>query len=165
MKDKQKELTEKQQLLEELEEKFEELRKKVGFKMTLEELDEIFSVKDYIIHIGYVRGKFFHQLNQIICDYFNSWQNYLVGLMFPTHDYLIRQTESKLFSSEEDKKKIWVLIKNSMKFVSMGSVIVLNKSDSLEKEFVENSYSFCKNSFIPELLKIAEKIHANWKNN
>jgi hypothetical protein len=155
-------LTEKQELIKEIEKKFEELKKKIGFKASLEDIDDVFSIKDYVIHTGYVREKFSLQLNQTICDYFNSWQNYLIGLIFPAHDYLIRQTESKLFSSEEDKKKIWSLIRDSMKFVSRSSVLMLRNDINLERDFIDESYSFCKAVFIPELLKIVEKIYLNW---
>jgi len=158
-------MSNKQEILDELKIKFEETKRNIGFKPSSEELDDLFHINDSILNMDFIAEDFSRQLRRIIFDYLNSGQEYLLGLIFPNPNSIISQSESKLFSSEQDKKTIWNLIKTSMKFISINSLANLKKDKSLERQFIDESYIFCKNVFIPELIKIIDKASLNWADN
>lgn len=156
-------MNEKEELLRELKEKFDESKKEIGFKPSFEELEESFSITDSVLSIGFVSDNFSRQLCSRIVDYFRDWHGYLNNLLIPSSSYYASQTESKLFQLEDDKKKIWELIKVSMKFSSMHSFIGVRKNKSLEKEFIDGAYESWNNFFKGELSEILEKVYLNWK--
>jgi uncharacterized protein (DUF488 family) len=155
-------MKEREEFLIEVKKKFDNAKKEVEFNVSFEELDKIFHLSDSILNMDFIAEDFSRQIRRIIFDYLNSGQEYLLGLIFPNPNSIISQSESKIFSSEKDKKLIWNLIKSSMNFISINSLANLKNDKSLEKKFIDESYLFCKNVFIPELTRIIEKVSFNW---
>lgn len=156
-------MIDKKDILKELEKSFEETKKELGFKPTFEDFEREFSLSDSVLSNGFVSENFSRQLTSRIAEFFRDWHGYLNNLLLPNPSYYAGQTESKLFNSEEDRKKIWDLITISMKFSSMHSLVVLNNDKKAQAEFVDLSYESWVNVFKPGLIYIMDKVNEGWK--
>jgi len=65
------------EILNELEKKFEELKKELGFKSELQDIDEIFYIKDAILKDGFVSENIDRQICSRIIETYMGWTNYL----------------------------------------------------------------------------------------
>lgn len=156
-------MIDKKQIVRELEEKFENSKKEIGFQTSLDELDSIFFIKDSVLSNGFVSDNFSRQMCARIADVYGNWINYLNNLLISNPNFLVFQTEYKLFSSEEDRKFLWSLIKGAMKFTSLNNLISANRNKLLEKDFIDESYHFWKDSFGGSIEKITQKIYNAWR--
>ena len=139
----------KKEILIELRKKFEELKKELNFKPSFDELESEFFISDAVLSAGFVSENFSKHLCSRIAESYRDWHGYLNNLLLPNPSYYAGQTESKLFNSEEDRQKVWNLIKISMKFSSMHSIISLKHDKKSESEFIDESYLSWINSFKP----------------
>lgn len=152
----------KELLLKELKEKFNESKKKLGFKSSFEEINDIFFINDFIIYERHVSEFFSRQLCRRIVDVYNSWTGYLHGLMMPTPGNFLMMMENRMLG-EEDKKKISEIIKKILSLSSMNTLIIFNKNKKDEAKFIDESVKFWKENFQPEMKKIMEKINKGWR--
>jgi len=152
----------KQKLLKQLEEKFAEIKKELGFKATLEDIDKVFFIKDYILEKGYVSDKLSRQICRRICETYYSWIEHLHSILLSAPGNLLAMTESKYFN-EEEKKEISNLIKKTMALISKNSVIGLTKNKKEETLFIDEAVSFWNKKFKPKLVKIMKKVNEKWK--
>jgi len=152
----------KKELLEELKEKFEEIRKELGFKAGLEELNNIFFIQDAVLSAGFVSEKLSRQICGRIVETYSAWNNYLHSLIIPNPGHIINMNESKMFN-EEERKNIMNLIASAIALTSSNTVIGLTKNKKQEAEFIDDALKFWKENFKPELIKITEKINKGWK--
>ena len=154
---------EKKELLKELEKKFGESKKELNFKPSFEELENEFALNDFILSSDFVSENFSRQLCSRIVEHYREWHGYLNNLLLPNPSYYAGQTESKLLNSEDDRQKIWTLIKISMKFSSMHSLLALKHDKKLETDFINESYSSWINLFKPGLIYVMAKLNEGWK--
>jgi len=152
----------KKEILKEIEKKFEESKKELMFKTNFEDLEREFLISDGILSLGFVSEDFSKQLCSRIAEHYRDWHGYLNNLLLPNPSYYAGQTESKLFNSEDDRKKIWNLIKTSMKFSSMHSIITLSQDKKLESNFIDESYNSWINVFKPGLVYVMSKVNEGW---
>ncbi len=152
----------KKETLQELKEKFEETKKELKFKATLEELDEVFFIKDAVLSAGFVSDKISRQICGRIVETYSAWDNYLHSLLMPNPGHILNMNESKMFN-EEERKKILNLINSSRAITSKNNLIGLNKNKKQESEFIDEALTFWKEKFKPEIIKITEKINQGWK--
>lgn len=150
-------------ILKEFKQKFEELKEELGFKSTLEEIDSIFFVKDFIQQTGFVSTELGRQLCHRILDTYSSWNSYLHGIIIPNPQNILSITESKMFSNEE-KENMLKLIKKSTALISENQVIGLTKDKKAESKFIDSSVKFWESEFEPGIKKITEKIKTDWSN-
>src|SRR3989339_217705 len=115
-------MIDKKEILKELESKFAQVKKELSIKPSFEDLEKEFELTDFILSAGFVSENFSRQLSQRIVDHYRDWHGYLNNLLLPNPSFLAGQTETKLFNSEEYRKRIWSLIVLSMKFSSMHSL-------------------------------------------
>ncbi len=156
-------MIDKKKLLKDLEEGFEDSKKELGFKPNFEELDLEFSLKDSVLSSGFVSEDFSKQLCSRIVEHYRGWHDYLNGLLLPNPSYYAGQTESKLFNSKEDRKKIWNLIKISMEFSSMYSLVSLKEDKSMQMQFINKAYTSWVGLFKPGILYVLTKVNEGWK--
>jgi len=152
----------KKEILEELEEKFKIMKKELGLKASLEELDEVFFIRDSILMARFVSEKLSRQICSRIIETYMSWTNYLHSLVMPNPGHMLNMNESKMFNDEE-KKAILKLISQAMELTSRNNLIGLTKDRKEEAKFIDNSLNFWIKSFKPEMIKIITKINENWK--
>lgn len=156
-------MIDKKEILKELEKKFAETKKEIGFGPSFEEFEKEFSISDGVLSVGFVSDNFSRQLSQRIVDHFRDWHGYLNNLLLPNPSYIAGQTESKLFNSEEERKKIWNLITISMKFSSFHSLTSVGDNLSKEREFIDEAYASWVNVFKPGLMYLLDKVYDGWK--
>ncbi|MBU2612626.1 MAG: hypothetical protein KKB62_02810 [Nanoarchaeota archaeon] len=156
-------MVDKKEILKELEKKFEETKKEINFKPTFEDLEKEFSITDAVLSAGFVSENFSRQLAQRIVDHFRDWHGYLNNLLLPNPSYIAGQTESKLFNSEDERKKIWKLITISMKFSSFHSLTNIEESLEKDREFIDEAYNSWINVFKPGLIYLLDKVYEGWK--
>lgn len=161
-KERKKRKTKNQELLQKLEEKFKEIKKELGFKSSLEDLDKIFFIKDYILGVKYVSEALSRQICRRISETYYSWVEHLHGLIFPNPGNLLAMTESRAFSDEE-KKEISRLISKTMALVSKNSLIGLTKDKKQEAKFIDNAVEFWDKEFKPKLVVMLKKISQKWE--
>lgn len=155
-------MLDKKELLKEFEQAFEEHKKDLGFSASLEELEEEFHLKDYVLHVGFVGEDVGAQIRSRIVEYFRDWLSYLNNLLMPNQGFMAAQTETKLFNSEEDKKMIWNLTEIGMKFSTMHSYSGLSKDKILQAKFVDDAFKAWKNEFEPGLELIMKRTYEGW---
>ena len=111
------------ELIKELEEKFQEMKKDLGFNTTLEELDEIFFLKDYFQKERVI----YNSLSRAICgrivDTLNSWLNFIHGLIMPNPNSMINLVESQSFN-ENERQEFNKLIVKIMNYISRNNILV-----------------------------------------
>ncbi|NCN52028.1 hypothetical protein GW931_03375 [archaeon] len=156
-------MDDKKRLLKEFEEAFSDLQKEFGFTYTLDQLDDYFNLRNGIIDKGFVPGYLYKALCSVVASNFRDWHSYFNNLLLPNSGYYASQTEAKLFSSEEDKKMLWKLIKKTMEFSSMSSLVNLKSDKELAKKFLDESILYWANEFQPKLVEIITKVNEAWK--
>lgn len=152
----------KKEILEELKEKFEEIKMELGFKASLEELNNVFFIQDAVLSAGFVSEKLSRQICGRIVETYSAWNNYLHSLIMPNPGHIINMNESKMFN-EEERKNIMNLMASALALTSRNTVIGLTKNKKQEAEFIDNALKFWKKNFSSELIKITEKINEGWK--
>ena len=153
----------KTEILNELEQKFEEMRKELKMKTTLEELDSVFFIKDFILNEGFVSERLSRQICSRISHTYGLWVNYLNSILLPNPTYMPLQIESKPFSSKEEREKIWTIIKKSMEIMSRNTLVGLTKNKKEEAQFIEDAIVLWNNEIKDELTRIIKKTNKNWK--
>jgi hypothetical protein len=77
----------------------------------------------------------------------------------------MNQIETKIFSSESDKKLIWELIKEGMEFYSGSHYLDLISDKKLLFKFIDESSDYWKKNFKPKITEIEGRINGAWKKN
>ena len=149
------------ELLKEFEKEFEKAKKELKFKATLEELDDIFFLKDYISKEGYISNKLSRQVCRRIVDLYLSWGQYLHGLLIPNPNSIVNMTESNAFD-EEEKQEMTKLLEKLMLAANENNLISLNKDREAEKEFIDGSIALWK-EVKPKFEKITKKVNDRWE--
>jgi hypothetical protein len=152
----------KKALLKDVEEHFKLLKKELGLKTALDELDSYFFIRDLVLRSGFVSEQFSTQARWCIADIYNRWAGYLQSLLFPSAGSLISMSESKVLN-EFEKKEVSKMLKEAMYFVSRNTLIGLTKNKREEATFIDESVNFWKKSFQPRLTRLMMKINAEWK--
>jgi len=156
-------MVDKKHLLKEMHEAFEDSKKELGFETSFEDLDAAFFISDYVLSSEFVSETFSRQLCSRIVETLQGWMGYLESLLIPSPQSFVSQTESKLFQSEEYKKKIWNAIKEVRNLSSMSSLAGLQKDKVMEKEFIDSAFIFWREMYSPLLVKIIKEINSAWK--
>ncbi|MDA3836822.1 MAG: hypothetical protein PF542_04320 [Nanoarchaeota archaeon] len=152
----------KVKLLKEYETAFIALQKEYGFVTPISELEEIFMMRDHILETGYVRENFSAQVSSRIVDYFRNWAGYLNAILVPNPQSFVNQTESKLFSSEEDKQEMWKIVKICMRYSSGFSLMLLSRDKKMQAEFIDTAYNSWKNDVKPFMIDTMQRVHSAW---
>lgn len=151
----------KQELLKELETEFFNLKKELKLKVTLEELDNVFYVKDQILKEGFVSPAFSRQLCWRISDTFNAWYNYFHRLIIPNPQSMVHLQESQAFTDEEKEKIMHTMAKlvlPSIKNTHAG----VSRDKKEEANLINNSLKLWK-EVLPTILMVTEKTTKAWE--
>lgn len=124
-----------------LDKEFERVRKELGFTATLEELDAIFFVRDFIARDKYVSTNLNRQLCHCIAGLFNNWAGYMHNIIMPPPGNMFYSAESSQFSEDERAQLIQTMHK-FMAHVSKNTLIGLTKDKKEEAAFIDSSITF-----------------------
>lgn len=150
----------KEELLNELDGKFAVMKKELGFKASLEELDGIFFLRDLVLKEGFVSGQVSRMLCSRIVDMYMSWANYLHGFIIPNSGSMINLTESQIFNDAE-KAVILSTFNKILALVSANTLNGLTKDKKAEARFVDDSVSLW-NELNPKLQQIIKRVNTAW---
>jgi hypothetical protein len=152
-----------EEIVKNFEKEFEKLRKELKLKITLDELDEEFHVRDYILKEGFISNKLSKQICRRIVDVLGSWLQYLHGTLMPNPNSLVSMAANQAFN-EEDKQEVNMLINKLMTFSTGYNLLVLKDDKKLEQEFIDNAVTFTAKEMTPLLIKFITKEDIFWKN-
>ncbi|MBU0958709.1 MAG: hypothetical protein KKB31_02060 [Nanoarchaeota archaeon] len=152
---------ENKQILGDLEIKFLETKNELNFQSSMEEIDEIFFIKDDILKERFVSENFSRQLCHRIVEAFMSWNEYLHSLIMPNPQNMLNLGESKVLNTQE-KQEVMELMKRIMEISSRNSIIGLTQNKKAEAEFIDGAVKFWNNEFKPRMVKIITKINLEW---
>jgi len=155
-------MAEKKEIFKELEERFEHAKKELGFKSSLDDLDEVFYIREAVLKNGFVSERVSRQICSRIVESYNLIINYLHGLVLPSPQNMIAITESKMFD-EQERKDILKLMTKTMAILSLNNRVGQTKDKKLEAEFIDSSLKFWKEEFNPKLKEIVIKVSEDWK--
>jgi hypothetical protein len=151
------------ELMKELETKFNLLKKELKFKSSFSDIDEVFSLKNFILREGHVAEDFSKQICYMVYDFYNMWTGYLHGLIMPNPSSMINITEHNVLD-EEDKAKIIEVMNGTLYIVSLYTLVINLKGNNSDKvKLIDTSVSFWNNEFSQKLSQPLGKIHNNWK--
>jgi len=155
-------MKDKNEILKELEEKFESLKKEIGFKSSLEDINKIFFIKDAVLSAGFVSENFSRQLCGRIVETYTTWNHYLHSLIMPNPSNMLNMNESKMLDDKE-KKEIMDLLGGTIGLTSTNTLIGLTKDRTEESKFIDDSVKFWNSTFKPKVVKLMEKVNSGWK--
>jgi len=150
-------------LLKELEKKFDLLKKELGFRYNLDDIDSIFFIKDYILSVKFISSSLSRQICLRIIDTYTSWISYMHTIIFPQTYDIINLTESGFFN-EKEKKEISKMISKVIVLVRTNSIAGLTKDKKIEAWFIDEAVDFWRKEFYSFLIKIIKKVNEGWKN-
>lgn len=151
----------KKELLEQLEREFDKTKQELGFKTTLDELDSIFFVRDFIQDKGFVSTSLSRMMCARIVELFMNWYGYLHSIIIPNPQSILNITESQLFD-EQKKQEIQQMMSRILALTSQNGINGLKRDKKAESEFIDQSVSTI-NSLKPKLLEVLGKVNENWK--
>ena len=154
-------MADKQELIAELEDKFKGMSKKLKLKHSLEDFDRIFFVRDFILQHGFVSESLSRMFCSRIVSLYESWANYLQGILMPNPSSLIHMYGSNSFSKQE-KAGIASLINDMMALVSRNSLIGLTKDRKAEARFLDDAVVLWDTFFKEKLIEIEKKANVFW---
>lgn len=149
------------ELIKELEEKYEKMRKDLGLKSTLDQVDNYFYIRDAVIKNRGVPYALPRMVGVKAIEMFNSWIGFLHSLIIPNPNSMIEITQAQIFD-EEEKKDINNLIVRLMGVTSRNPIRNLVRDEKKDAEYIDELVSVWK-EVIPKLVEIEEKISDNWK--
>ena len=152
---------EQDELLNKFESSFAEMKKELGFKASLEELDEVFYFRDLILQAKFVSGKLSRMLCGRIRDSFDIWIRQMHEWLMPNPSSMIGVSESQAFSDEE-KEKINMMMRKFMTLTSENIVIGLKKDKKREAEYIDEALGLW-NDNKSSLISYTEKVNKHWK--
>jgi hypothetical protein len=147
-------------LLKGINQEFNLMKKELNFKATLDELDDIFFIEDYILRVGFISKS----LSRIICgaiaDTFNLWVGQLHSWIMPNTSSIIGISESDIFD-EKEKKDMQHIMKVFRAFISENVVIGLTKDKEREGKYIDNALLLW-NENKSTLITYAKKVNDYW---
>ena len=155
-------MNERDKLLSELESEFEKVKKEYGINSSFDEIDEAFKIKNTILGKGYVPLELHKIICTLIASDYRDWHTYFNNLLIPNQGYYASQVESRLFSSEKDKERLWSLVKKSMEISSLSAVVNLKGDDREVAKFIDSTTQYWTNEFKPILVEIMTRINEAW---
>ena len=147
-------------LLDQFEKEFKKMREELGFSASLDELDTVFHLRDFIQQVGFVSTSLDRMLSGRIRDTFSSWIGYLHGLAMPNPGYMPAAEEASLF--ENQREEIFVLMRKYIALSNENAIIGLEQDKKRQAEFFDEALALW-NETKPQLLKYLQRTHTHWR--
>jgi hypothetical protein len=153
-----------EELVKRFEREFEKLKKELGFRPSLEQLDDIFYFRDFIQKEGYIGTKLSRMLSGRIVSTYGMWEGYLHSLLMPNPNNMPNIEESKLMD-EAERKEILKQMTKLRAFVTKNAVIGLTDDRKAEAEFFNEAVELWDKEFKAYLTKLMKKVNEGWVKN
>ena len=99
------------ELMGQLKTDFDKMQKELKFKVTLEQLDEAFYIKDEILEKGYVSPRFSRQIAGRITDLFQRVYGFMHGIIVPNPNSMLSLQEHQQFNDEAKSEIMQMMAK------------------------------------------------------
>jgi len=153
----------KEEILKELRKQFDLTKKRLGFKATFEEINEISYIEDMALSQGFVSNQFSRQMINRIVDTFYGWIGEIYAWIYPQPMDIIRNYECKKLS-EEERKELLLMIDRIMYLVRKSKRIAFKGLIKKEEaDFIDELVKFDKKYFNTFMLKYHEKFEKCWE--
>jgi hypothetical protein len=146
------------------EREFEKVKKELGFKPSLEELERIFFFSDYIQKEGYVSRNLSRMLSSRIVSTYGMWEGYLHSLLMPSPSNMPNIEESKMME-EADRKEILRCMTRIRAFVTKNAAIGLSEDKKAEAEFYNESVELWDKELKAYFTRLMKKVNEGWVKN
>lgn len=153
----------KEQLLKELRKQFDLTKKRLGFKSTFEEINEMSYIEDMVLSQGFVSNQFSRQMINRMVETSYGWINTLYAWVYPAPMDIVYINESKKLSKEERTEilfmmdRIMYLVRKNKRIAFEGLI----KEE--ESKFIDELVDFDKKYFNPFMLKFNKKFEKAWR--
>lgn len=148
-------------LIQRFETDFEQMKQDLKLESTLDELDSVFFLNDFVLKNGFVSPKLSRMVCSRIAETFSSWSGYLHSIICPAPQNLINVTESQMFD-EKEKNQIIGIINNFMAYISTNTLAGLSKDKDMEKRFIDGSLKLWNEIINERLIDILNKVNNGW---
>ena len=149
-------------ILPEFEKKFEALRKELGITATLDEMDKVFFLRDYMQREGFVSNQLARQVSRRVVDTFMNWYGYLHGLIMPNPSSLPSVIESQKLD-EEKKDKVNQVMAKLMAFSSKNTLIGIKHDRAQEGAFINECVQYWNETLCPLLIDQLGQVNELWE--
>ena len=156
-----KKMEKHKELLNEFEHEFEKIKKELNFKATLQELDEIFFLKDFVLQTGFLSPRLSRMMCSRIKDTLSIWGQQLQAWLTPNPYSIISIGESQAFTDSE-KEEMNKIMRKILSLTSDNMLVGLTKNKENEAKFIDDSLAFWKEN-LPHLIRYTEKMNHYWK--
>ena len=150
------------ELIKQLEQQFAATKKELKFKATLDEIDEIFFIRDFVTEKGFLSQRFSRQLCGRITDLYNAVIGFLHGIVMPNPNNVLSMTEHQAFSEEQRAEVMQVMAKIAA-FTSRNWLIGLSKDKKAEAAFIDEAVSLWSKEVKPNAIEFMTRINSEWK--
>ena len=141
---------------------FEREKKRLRFKSSFDEIEEIFFLYDFFESEGFVSARFSRALCRRITNLFWNWNSYLHNLIMPSPNSMVMITESQMMD-EDRRVQILNLMNRIVAHAVRNSVIGLEPNDTQEAKFIDESVQVWKDAVQPGLSDIMKHVLREWK--
>ena len=149
-------------IIVEFELRFKEFKKDLGFKSSLNKVDEIFLLKDSFAEEGYIGSDMYRSVSRKIVDVYTHWANQLHGLIIPNPNSMISVTQNSMFD-ESDRDEMITVLNKMLALTSRNSVIILERNKKDEAKFIDDSVKYWNMELEPLMKKVSKKIQKTWE--
>ncbi len=153
----------KEELLKELKKQFNLTKKRLEFKSTFKEINNMSYIEDMVLLNKFVSNDFSRQMINRMVETFYSWVGEIYSWIYPAQTDIVHLNESKKISKEERQEflnlisKILYLVRKNKRIAFEG----LKKEE--ESNFVDELVKFDKEIFNPFMLKFNKRFENLWK--
>jgi|GEM_PF-2752053 len=152
----------KEEILQELRKQFDLTKKRLGFKSTFEEINEMSYIEDMALSQGFVSNQFSRQMINRMIETFYGWLGEIYSWVCPQPMDFIHLNESKKLSKEE-REEFLLMIDRIMYLVRKNKRIAFKGLIKKEEaDFIDELVEFNKKYFKPFMLKYLEKFEGIW---
>lgn len=149
------------ELIKKFEKEFAVMKKELKFKTSLDELDDVFHLRDRVLKNGYIPRHTSRMVCSVMVERLREIGNYLHSLVVPNPQSMFSLIESELF--EEKKKEEFKKLMSRIMFFSSASILNELKKDRLrDGRFIDEAMKFWKETCKPKLIGILESVNADW---
>lgn len=125
-------------LLAELDEKYEQIKADLGLKVSLDEIDRIFGIRDLVLANGFVSTSLSWFITLRMRDAFESWSSSIHRWLKPVPGSIPSALETESLD-EHDKDELYKIMMMFLSHITEYNFIFFLRDPKLEKRYIENS--------------------------
>lgn len=153
---------EENNLIKDMKKEFGRIKEEFSIECSLEEFNEYFNMKGFVLHEGYINPDFHIMIVKRIADVMSGWANFYHRLIVPNPGNMAEVQENKTL----DEKDVIVcrdVMNKLMELSSRCALVNVTKGKEDISAFINDSVSFWRDDLKPNTKAILEKLNLMWK--